>query len=149
MACIPAIGYIGLVLICAIVAYFTIVRKMDHNLQLRNVVFRVIVSFLLGTATLSIFSQLISTLMISTRAYENIASLYCFQLINMMLFLGIVAAYYWGIRTISMSFGYSHKQYQTIKLITAFMLGCIAKEVLQLILVIVLFLVAAMSNLKL
>lgn len=149
MACIPAIGYIGFVLICAIVAYFTIVKKMDHNLQLRNIVFRVVVSFLLGSATISVFTQLMSALMVSTRAYESVVSLYFFQLANMVVFLGAVVAYYWGIRTISMSFGYSHKQYQTIKLITAFMLGCVAKEVLQLIMIIVLFLLTVISNLKL
>lgn len=39
-----AIYYVVIIFICAIVAYFTVVKKMDHNLQLRNIVFRVIIS---------------------------------------------------------------------------------------------------------
>ena len=57
---------VGIILICAIVAYFTVVKKMDHNLQLRNIVFRGIISFLVGSVTLSIFSQFTSAIMLST-----------------------------------------------------------------------------------
>lgn len=124
---------VGIILICAIVAYFTVVKKMDHNLQLRNIVFRGIISFLVGSVTLSIFSQFTSAIMISTMAIANPVSLQIFHIVDMVLCLGISAVYYRGSKRISMSFGYSHKQYQVIKLITAFLLGWIARQVLQLL----------------
>lgn len=47
-----------------------------------------------------------------------------------------------------MSFGYSHKQYQIIKLITAFLLGWIARQVLQLLMNIVLIMLAMLFNIR-
>lgn len=149
MSYISFVGYIGFVLICAIVAYFTIVKKMDDNLRLRTIVFRVVISFLLGSVTISIFSQLLSALMVSTRVYESITSMYLFQIANMVLYLGVVVVYYWGSRAITMNLECSPERYRIVKLITALMLGCIAKEVLQLIMVIVLFLITLASGLRL
>lgn len=45
MLYISAAYYVGAVLICAIVPYYTLVKKADHNLQLRDIVFRGIISF--------------------------------------------------------------------------------------------------------
>lgn len=134
-----AVFNIAIIIIGAIVAYFTVILKMDHNLQLRNAVFRVIISFLLATATISVFSQLIPVLMATMQLYENSSILFIFKILNIVLYLCIATAYYWGCKNISMSFGYSYKQYQIIKLMAAFLIGWIVRDVLQLIIFIVLF----------
>lgn len=133
MLYISAAYYVGIVLICAIVAYYTLVKKADHNLQLRDIVFRGIISFLLGSATCSIFTQVTSAIMISTRAIASPVFSQVFHIVDMMLCLGFAAAYYWFGRTVKMSFDFSPKQYPTIKLITALMIGWIAQQVIQLL----------------
>lgn len=106
MLYMSAAYYVGAVLICAIVAYYTLVKKADHNLQLRDIVFRAIISFLLGSATCSIFTQVTSAIMISTRAIASPVFSQVFHIVDMMLCLGFAAAYYWFGRTVKMSFDF-------------------------------------------
>jgi hypothetical protein len=137
MLYIQAIVKMVVVFIFAIVAYFTILRKMDHNLQVRNIVFKIIISILLGSVVYSVLSPFMTAFMVSTRAIATPVYSLLSQILGIILYLGIGAVFYWSIRNISMSFGYSHKQYEIIKLITALMLGWIAKDVIWLIMIIV------------
>ena len=119
---------------------------MDHNLQLRNIVFRVIISIFLGSIPFSILSQFVTAAMVSTRLIASPVFSPLFQILNSVLYLGFGAAFFWAGRNISMSFGYSYKQYKFIKLITALALGWIARDVIWLIMSVVLVILTTVFN---
>ena len=143
---LSAVYYLCLILICGTIAYYTVVKKMDHNLQLRNIVFRVIISIFLGSIPFSILSQFVTAAMVSTRLIASPVFSPLFQILNSVLYLGFGAAFFWAGRNISMSFGYSYKQYKFIKLTTALALGWIARDVIWLIMSVVLVILTTVFN---
>lgn len=134
MTFMPAFINLGIILVGALVAYYVVVQKMDDNLKLRDIVFRVISSILLGSVLYTIISQFISPMLVTTRVFANPVYTQLYQIFSVVLYLGIGALVYGCSRDISIHFHCSDKQYQVIKVISAFMLGWIAKDVVMLLL---------------
>lgn len=133
MTFVPALTNLGLTLIGAVVAYYVVVQKMDDNLKLRDSVFMVIISILLGSVAYSILSPFISAILVAAHVLSNPIYAQLYQIFSLILYLGMGAIIYWCSRDVSINFSCSEKQYRVVKVISAIILGWIAKDVIMLI----------------
>lgn len=132
MTFVPALANLGLTLIGALVAYYVVVQKLDDNQKLRDSVFMVIISILLGSVAFSVLSDFISSIVVATRMTLDPFYAQLYRVFNAILYLGMGAIIYWCSRDISINFSCSEKQYRVVKVISAIMLGWIAKDVIML-----------------
>lgn len=133
MTFVPALTNLGLTLIGAVVAYYVVVQKMDVNLKLRDSVFMVIISILLGSVAYTILSVFISSIVVATRVTLDPFYAQLYRVFNVILYLGMGAIIYWCSRDVSINLSCSEKQYRVVKVISAIILGWIAKDVIMLI----------------